>query len=511
MIHPNIVNLRQFQQKPSLANENRTHFWHEHWRGTRSKIIIHTALGGIAFLVWFIVCLSYLYGALYLSPSRHAALKVLAVDYDEGVVGQAMHAAYEKLRGPGYFTLVYRSPQDYPTEQDMFQAVWDGDYWAAISVTKGASERLAAALQGGQAAVTYNPANALHYIWDQQHYTTFATSVILNHMTQLVASSRLAYNRINGTQASRTLDTNDTAAIQALLNPISATATNIMSAQFGTVFFLNAVSFAMCILQQFFFLLALNSVATEHQLYRKMTVWSSITFRRAAGLIFSFGAALCQTGYYWAFRENWDVNGNQFVLTWMTLWLLMHIHLLILDSISTVAPLIVMPFFLLFWIMLNISSSISPMELQAGFYHWGVALPSYAAYSVLVTIWTGGAHNRLYRALPILFSWWTLANLTTTLAHFRACHVAFKPAPEQLSKRDEEAGVAAAAVVDDDDETNQLSRRVTMDSTMTDTDTDTDTESQITTTELATLEQRRVYASSPLRSYEWLACVLSAA
>jgi hypothetical protein len=510
MLSPNLANnFRQFQPKPSLANINRTHFWHEHWRGTRSKIIIHTALGGTAFLVWFLVCLSYLYGALYLSPSRHAALHVLAVDYDGGVVGQAMHAAYEKLSGPGYFTLVYRPPQDYPTEEDMLQAVWDGDYWAAISASKGASERLAAALQGGQAAVTYDPADALHYIWDQQYYTTFANSAILNHMTQLVAGSRLAYNKINGTQASRTLNMNDTAAIQAFLNPISATATNIMPAQFGTVFLLNAVSFAMCILQQFFFLLALNSVTTEYQLYRKMTYWSSITFRRVAGLSFSFGAALCQTGYYWAFGENWSVNGNQFVLTWMTLWLLMHIHLLILDSISTVAPLIVMPFFILFWIMLNIASSISPMELQAGFYHWGVALPSHAAYSVLVTIWTGGAHNQLYRALPILFSWWTLANVTTSLAHVRACHVAFKPAPEQLSKRDEEAGIAAAgaaaAAVDDDDDTYQLSRQGTMDSTMT------DTESQITTTELACLEQQRVYASSPLRSYEWLACVLSAA
>jgi hypothetical protein len=508
MLAPNLVNLRKLPQKPSLANENRTHFWHEHWRGIRSKMILHTALGGTAFLVWFLLCLSYLYGALYLSPGRHAALRVLAVDYDGGVVGQAMHAAYDKLKGPGFFTLVHGSPEDYPAEQDMLQAVWDGDYWGAISASKGASERLEAALRGGRAAVSYNAADALHYIWDQQHYTTFATSVIFNHMSQLVAGSRLAYNRINGTQASHILNMNDTAAIQAFLNPIAATVTNIMPAQFGTVFLLNAVSFAMCILQQFFFLLVLNKVAAEHDLYRNMTVWSSIAFRRVAGLVFSFGAALCQTAYYWAFRENWEVNGNQFVLTWMTLWLLMHIHLLILDSISTVAPLIVMPFFLLFWIMLNISSSISPMELQAGFYHWGVALPSHAAYSVLVTIWTGGAHNRLYQALPILFAWWMLANITTSLAHVRASHVAYEPAQqEQNSKHDddEEAGIITAAAIEDKSDTNRLSRQLTIESTTT------DTESQVSASELASLEQRRVYASSPLLSYEWLAGVLSAA
>jgi hypothetical protein len=434
--------LRNFEGRPTLANENRTHFRDEKWTGIRKKVIIQIAAGGIAFILWFLACLSYLYGTIYLSPGRHAAFHILTVDYDGGAVGQALAIAYSQLQGPSFFTLDFHTPEQHPTEADIYQSVRSGDYWGSVIAKEGASERLSAALQGGEAAASYNPANALHYVWDQQYYTAFANSVVQSHMTQLVAATRLAYNKINGTQALRSVNQTDLAALQALLNPIQATVTNIHPTAFGSAMFFNTVSMAMPVLQQFFFLLVLNGVLGAHSLYKKMTVLSSMRLRRVAGIVFTFGAALCQTAYYWAFREDWDVNGNQFVLTWMTIWLPMHIHLLVLDSISTIAPLPVMPFVVLLWVLLNIASAATPLELQAGFYHWGIVLPGHEAYSVLVTIWTDGAHNRLYRALPILLAWWILTNITTTVTHFRACHLAFKLEEEQgADNKDIEAGL----------------------------------------------------------------------
>lgn len=436
-------------------------------------------------MLWFLACCSYLYGALYNSPGRHSNFHILAVDYDGGVIGQAMEGAYQQLKGPGFFTLIHHTPEDFPTEEDMYHAVWKGKYWGAISASRGASARLEDAIQGIN-ATTYDPAQALHYIWNQQYYTAFANSVVQAHMQQLVAATRTVHNKKNGTQASQFLNRNDPAAVQALLNPISSTARNVQSAPFGSVILLNTVSMAMPILQQFFFLLVINGVMAQHQMYKKMTVRSSLLLRRAAGLIFTLGAALCQTGYFWAFRETWDVNGNQFVLTWMTYWLLMHIHYLILDSISTVAPLPVMPFVVLLWVFLNISSTLAPLELQAGFYHWGICLPSHNAYSVLVTIWTGGAENRLYRALPILFSWWILANITTSITHFRACHLAYKlgmgaDSEEELKGKDEEAGAVPEG------EPDAISRQTTMNRP--------NLTRQMTVAEAA-LEQRQVYGPS---------------
>jgi hypothetical protein len=477
----------KFQWKSTLANANRSHFRDREWMGIRKKVILQITAGGIAFILWFLGCLSYLYGTSYLSPERHAAIHILAVDYDGGAIGQALEAAYSQLKGPHFFTLELHSSNEYPTEADMHQAVWHGDYWGSIAATAGASERLSVALQGGEAAASYNPADALHYVWNQQYYPAFSASVVQAHMSQLVAAIRLAYNEINGTQAaSRITNETDSTAIQALLNPIQATETNIHAANFGTANFMNTVSMAMPVLQAFFFLLVLNGVLGAHNLYKKMTVLSSMRLRRFAGIIYTFGAALCQTAYYWAFRENWDVNGNQFVLTWMTFWLLMHTHLLVLETIMTMAPLPAMPFVVLLWVLLNIACVATPLELQAGFYHWGIALPSHEAYSVLITIWTGGAHNRLYRALPILFSWWILANITTTLAHIRACHLAYKQDHEQDTGPTAKEDIEATASPVDEDAMSRTSTVMTR---------------QRTVEEVA-LERREVYGAS-IPPFEW--------
>ncbi|KAF2240999.1 hypothetical protein BU26DRAFT_525534 [Trematosphaeria pertusa] len=484
-----IKRIWHLRQKPTLARANRASFTNEQWKGIRIKFIAQTAAGGIAFALWFLACSSYLFGTLYLSPGRHDNFHVLAIDYDGGVVGQAMAAAYQQLQGPSFFKLIYHSPEEFPTQEDMYHAVWEGKYWGAIAAAEGASDRLSAAIQGGEAATTYNAANALHYIWNQQRYTAFSNSIVQSAMQQLVTGTRIAYSKMNGTQASHFLNNTDPAAVQAFMNPISATAYNIQPAPFGSVILLNTVAMAMPVLQQFFFLLVLNGVAAKYQLYTKMTVHSSLLVRRIAGILFTFGAALCQTGYYWAFRENWNVNGNQFVLTWMTFWLLMHIHLLILDSISTIAPLPVMPFVVLLWVFLNIASTLSPLELQAGFYHWGIALPSHNAYSILITIWTGGSDNRLYRALPIMFAWWIVANLTTSATHIRACHLAYKFQQEEEGEVGPAKDEEEAAAPRESQAREPISRQTTIARTAT------GLERQRTVEEIAR-EQRQVYGPS---------------
>jgi len=306
-------------------------------------------------------------------------------------------------------------------------------------------------------------------------------------MQKLVSTTRIAYNKINGTQASQLLNATDPAAIQALLNPIQATATNIKAASFGAVILLNTVSMAMPVLQQFFFLLVLNGAVGQHQLYKKMTVRSSFLVRYTAGLLFTFGASLCQTGYFWAFRENWGVSGTEFVLTWMTFWLLMHIHLLILDSISTIAPLPVMPFVVLLWIFLNIASSLSPLEMQAGFYHWGIAFPSHNAYSTLVTIWTRGANNRLYRALPILFSWEIAGCISSSITHLRACHLSYKMGQERQLDED------IQNTKDEEDRIQSLDADVSRQTTLDRTASRLERQRSV---EEAALEQRQVYGPS---------------
>ena len=193
-----------------------------------------------------------------------------------------------------------------------------------------------------------------------------------------------------------------------------------------TKLFFNTVSMVMPILMQFFFLLILNGISRELQLYSRLPLHISGLLRAGLSVVFDLIAALCMSGYIWAFREDWDVTGKQFALTWMVLWLLMHIHFLIIDFCTAILPLPALPFFLLTWIIINITSSISPFEANPGFYKWGYALPTNEIYTVLTDIWSSGSVPQLHRSLPIVCSWWIGGITLASLGHGIRCHKAWR-------------------------------------------------------------------------------------
>lgn len=413
------------------------------------KFIARAAVAAVSILLLLLLNLTYLYGSLYHQSERAAAFHILLVDYDGGVVGRSLSSAYLHLKSPSFPTLVTRPPSQYPSSDSIIQAVRNRHYWAAIFTSQDASQRLSGALQGGSAATMYDPTHALTYVWNGVRYPTAAESVIESSFALLVDATRLAYNSINGTQALATLAQNDTAAVQVYLDPINASPININSRPQSTMAFYNTISMAMPVLQQFFFILALNGMSAGFRLYEILSPKTSGTLRAVISVVYTFFGALCMTGYIWAFREDWPVHGYQFVETWMLLWLLMHIYFCLIDAAACVLPLPVMPFFILTWIFLNISSTINPFELTPGFYRWGYALPAYSAYEILTYIWSDGPAPKLHRALPILLAWWLVGLACAIIAHRRKCRRApsaayspsspkienLHPTEEQISER----------------------------------------------------------------------------
>ncbi|KAJ9607400.1 hypothetical protein H2200_008473 [Cladophialophora chaetospira] len=412
----------KFDLKDRLTREER----HEaFWQGRKKKFFLIVGILAVMLQLLFLGNMSYLYGSIWKSASRYHAFEILYVDYDEGVVGRAVWDAFEKLKGPTFPTLVRGTTTQYPHLEDVIDAVKDTTYWAAFTANHDASNNIFLALQGGNAAHNYDPAGALTYVWNEVRYPPFSDEALLANLEILSQTTRLAYNALNGTGALALLNRADAEALQVLLNPIMASAVNIMPTTQGTKLFYNTVSMVMPILQQFFFLLILNGISQELELYSKLPQHISGLVRAGLSVVFDFVSALCMTGYIWGFRESWPVTGNQFALTWMVLWLLMHIHFLILDAATAFLPLPALPFFILTWIIINITSSISPFEVNPGFYRLGYVLPANEAYTVLTDIWSRGNVPRLYRALPILFSWWIAGIGLATYGHFHRCHKAW--------------------------------------------------------------------------------------
>ncbi|KAF2138002.1 uncharacterized protein K452DRAFT_291035 [Aplosporella prunicola CBS 121167] len=404
---------------------------HSFWHDKRKQFFIGAGMTFLLLQLLFLANMSWLYGVTFQSGSRAHNMRILMVDYDQGVIGTAISGAYQQLKADSFPTFEQHSATEYPTPADLRNAVCQGHYWGAVYSHAGASDRLSAALAGGEAASSYNPANTLTSIWNAVRYPTAAQGQIQASLAELAPVAGVVYNHINGSRAIQAVSTSDAAAVQALLNPIQATNNPIQPTTHGSRVLYNTVTFVMGIIMQFFFLMAINGIAAAAHFSTKLPRLENFCVRLALSLAFTFVASLCMTGYVWAFRENWAVTGDDFGLTWMTLWFYMHINYFVLDFATAFVPMKFMTFFVITWVILNISSTIMPFELTPGFYHWTYALPAHETYTMLVQIWSHGCHNREYRALPILFAWWIVGFALSVLAVRHRCNNAVREEEEQ--------------------------------------------------------------------------------
>ncbi|OGM44355.1 nitrosoguanidine resistance protein SNG1 [Aspergillus bombycis] len=351
------------------------------------------ALAGafISLQLLFLANMCYLYGTAYHDSIRFSMMKLLFIDYDQDVIGQSVMTAYDQLKSPSFPTIQRHSVDEYPTEQDVRNAVCK-----------------ATAVSSAEAAREYNNSQALTYIWNGAKYSAYAQSVY-SMLVQLVHGTAGAYDQMNGTTILSTANVSDPYIAKTVLNPISSSSIDLRPIAQGVRFYYNTVSMVMPILQQFFFLMALNGISAQFNIFSGLSLKQNIALRLAFSICHTFIASLCMSGYTWAFREDWNATSDQFGLTWMAIWLVMHLNFLIIDAATAFIPMQFMSFFMLTWIILNVSSSIGPFELSPGFYWLGYVFPAHELYEILLQIWTDGCNPHLYRALPILWSEWVVA------------------------------------------------------------------------------------------------------
>lgn len=416
------------------------------WRDIQSRFII--AVGGSCVLlqILFLANMCYLYASQFNDSNRAHNLKLLYVDYDGGVIGQAVTVAYQALKADDFPTLYTMPTAQYSTPEDVRDAVCSGDYWGAIYAAPNASTGLAATLANG----TTLDRNALTYIWNGARYSAFAQSEIYSNILVLIEAARSTYYASSASGVVASANLSNAVALDAFLDPIQATEINIKTTTQGTRVLYNTVSLVMPIIQQFFFMMALNGISSEFQLFTKLSPVTNGLIRMVTSVIYTFIGSLCMAGYIWAFKESWDVNDNQFVLTWMITWLFMHINFLLVDVLTAFIPMQFLPFCVLTWVIINVTSSISPFELNPGFFRWGYALPGHEVYQVLVQIWSDGCQDQSYRALPILFSWWFVTLSLTVYATYHRCQAAVEAhnALEALS-RGKDASLRPSSSTDD--------------------------------------------------------------
>jgi hypothetical protein len=195
------------------------------------------------------------------------------------------------------------------------------------------------ALAGGSAAAEYNRSNVLTYIWNEARYSAVVDSEISGNLQSLALAARLAYTSINGTGAISVLSLSDPAAVSVFANPWQLISVDIQPTTQGSRLIYNTLTIILILIQEFFYLGTINALYARFKIYERLYPHRIILFRNLISLAYTFVGSLCVTGAIWAFRAGWNVNGNQFVLSWMILWLFAHANFLSLDVFTIWLPI----------------------------------------------------------------------------------------------------------------------------------------------------------------------------
>ncbi|PMD55459.1 uncharacterized protein K444DRAFT_617175 [Hyaloscypha bicolor E] len=413
-----------FMQGYPKAHQNRIHGSDKSIRKTRVNLLKAAGLNFILLQILFLGLFCYIFGAIWQQSSHIHNMNVLFVDYDGSVLGTAVRDAYKTLQGKTFPTLQEMPSERFPTLGDVKEAVCRTNYWGAIYTSMGASERLANALPGGVAADTYNRSDVLTFVWNEARYSTIVDPDIQGTLITLSSTARVAYSAINGTGALQILNSTDPAAISVFTNPWQLTSVNLQETSQGSRLIYNTLVIILILIQEFFYLGTINGLYAAFKIYAKLYPHRIIAYRNCISLAYTFCGSLCVTGAIWAFRGDWDVNSNQFGLTWAVLWLFAHVNFLWLDVFTIWTPPQYVPMLLITWIVFNVSSILVPFELSPGFYRWSYAMPAHEVFQTLIHIWSKGCNPQLYYALPTLFVLELVGLLLGVVGVYRRCHYA---------------------------------------------------------------------------------------
>jgi hypothetical protein len=357
----------------------------------------------------------YIFGSLYQQGGHVHNMKIVYVDYDGGAIGTSIRNAYSALQADTYPTLIERSASDYPTPQDLRYEICQTRYWGAVFTSPGASSRLENAITSGS---SYNKNEALSYIWNEARYSAIIDSTISSNIQILSSEARINYATTN------TFSNLTASSYPIFADPWHLQSINLMPTTQGSRLIYNTLVIILILIQEFFYLGTINSLYDAFHIYGRLNPHRIIVFRILISLSYTFVGSLCVAGSIWAFKAGWDVNGNQFVLTWMILWLFAHVNFLTLDVFTVWLPPPYIPMALISWVVFNVTSILLPFELSPAFYRYGYVFPAHEVYQTLLDIWSRGCNPKLHNALPILFALELSSLFISSLGIHRRCHYA---------------------------------------------------------------------------------------
>ncbi|CAK7221165.1 Folylpolyglutamate synthetase [Sporothrix bragantina] len=362
------------------------------------------------------------------------------VDYDGAAVGQALLTAVAATSSAGQLATnpVYRvvSADDY-TAEDVQRAVFKGYYWGAIYATAGATANFEAAVKAtsnvtsdalSTTVAEYDPAGAYMLVGNSARYAAFYPTVVLSNLEAVAADARLSFlqttvadyllNASNSGTATTT-QTLTAAQMAVALDPVGYTIvdTSYGSFTFGDRAVFNTLLIVVVVLNQFFFLMSLNSLAMAFGRYKNVRKTEYFRWRLGLSVGWTFLCSLFLTAWQLIFIESYPVTAGMFFALWTLYFAFSLIVFDVFDTAMAFVPAPYFSFFMFTWMITNVTSAGCPIELSSFFYRVSWFFPAHAMWLAEQHIYSQGGAYPLTDSLPILAAWLVVAKLCTLLTY----------------------------------------------------------------------------------------------
>ncbi|PAV18859.1 response to drug-related protein [Pyrrhoderma noxium] len=396
-------------------------FWDKSPGMTRSrKMYLQVLFRGTVLIILVIFgYLSIFWGSLFKTTEYIHKLKGWVVDFDGGSIGQTVVEAFQNNTGlPSQLTWQVIDASQFSNVDEVAAAVVDEQVWVAVTINPGASNNLSAAIANADAS--YDGSNAITaYAAEARNENGYSIIEPIMQVPLLAAVD--AYARQNALQ----VGTNGSINVQNLLEqapgvlttPIYYTINNLrpfdvpvaQAVDFVGLIYLLIISFVTCI-NNYQARVFISGINRHLRLRSLLLVRIAVPF--VSYFVISLFFSLLSLAFQAPFSRFYGKAG--FVIYWMMNWCGMMSLGLALESLITVLTPAFTPFFLILWIISNVSVASVPIEVLPGVFRYGYAAPFYNV-SLTVRAILFNTKNKIGLNFGVQIAWIAISIVTMSL------------------------------------------------------------------------------------------------
>ncbi|KAK9896047.1 hypothetical protein P389DRAFT_73734 [Cystobasidium minutum MCA 4210] len=378
-------------------------FWSKSIKNERRQSAKGMLMGMLLITAILWIALPIFWGSVWLLLRYFNQLTVTVVDFESPLLGQdaalgplmvsmARETNMQTMRPHLGFAITQAS--DYPNGPvDVKEAIGYSQYWGAIVVYPNCTSTWRTALQNGIAS--YDPTGCVGVFYSGARYYQVTLLYLAPFMkrfaeqvVQQASTSALA-------QYVESIQTNTTALSllaqvpQAVSTPFSLYQEDVRPINQWAV----AAPFEAALIYYLIltFTLSMWGAAAREKTgwNKKLTLPSLYLWRIGVPFLCYFLLSLSMTLQIKAFLIPTEAafgRGGGFMALWMLNWVFLCAVGFVLESMISLLTKEYVPFFLIIWIIMNISSSFQPIELMEKFYRFLRWLPFYhtvEAYKII--------------------------------------------------------------------------------------------------------------------------------